>query len=66
LSTTSTLIDFQEDIQQFIPQVETGLKGKALVGRSTTILNDKVQRNVKRNLILLNQNQFLNKNPPKH
>jgi hypothetical protein len=30
LLTTSALIGFQENIQQFIPQMETGLKGEFL------------------------------------
>jgi len=38
--TTSTLVGFQEDIQQFIPQVETSLKGEAFVVRLTIIFND--------------------------
>jgi hypothetical protein len=47
LLTTSTLIGFQEDIQQFIPQGKTGLKGKAFAALSTINPNDNVQQNVK-------------------
>ncbi len=50
LSTTSTLAGFQENIQQFIPQVETSLKGKALFTPSIIIPNDNVQQSVKRKL----------------
>jgi hypothetical protein len=44
---TSALIGFQEDIQQFIPQVKIGLKGKTFVTPLTIIPNDNVQWNVK-------------------
>ncbi len=47
LSTTYALVDFQEDIQQFIPQMETSLKGECLVTPSTIILNDNVHTSVK-------------------
>jgi hypothetical protein len=46
LSTTFALVGFQEDIQQFIPQVETSLKGEAFVTPLTIIPNDNVQRSV--------------------
>jgi hypothetical protein len=42
LSTIFALIGFQEDIQQFIPQAKTNLKGKGLVAPSTIIPNDNV------------------------
>jgi flagellar biosynthesis/type III secretory pathway M-ring protein FliF/YscJ len=45
--TTSTLVGFQEDIEQFISQVETSLKGKTFVTLSTIISNDNVQWSVK-------------------
>jgi len=47
LSTTSTFVGFQENIQQFIPKAETSLKGKAFIAPLTIILNDNVQWNVK-------------------
>ncbi len=50
LLTTSALVSFQENIQQFISQVETSLKGKALFVPSIIIPNDNVQRSVKRKL----------------
>jgi hypothetical protein len=62
LSTTSTLVGFQEDIQEFIPQVEISLKGEAFVAPSTIIPNDNVQRIVD----FVESNQFLNKNPFRH
>jgi len=40
--TRSTLVGFQEDIQQFIPQAKTGLKGEAFVNPSAIIPNDNV------------------------
>jgi hypothetical protein len=46
LSTKSILVGFQKDIQQFVPQMETSLKGKAFVVPSTIILNDNVQWSV--------------------
>ncbi len=66
LLTTSTLVGFQKDIQQFILQAKTNLKVETSIVFSTIITNDNVQRSVKLNLILLNQNQFLNKNPLRH
>jgi hypothetical protein len=56
LLTTSTLVGFQKDIKQFIPQVETSLKGETSIVPSTIIVNENVQRSVKPSLILLNQN----------
>jgi len=47
LLTTSTLVGFQEDIQQFISQAKTSLKGKTFITLSTIIPNDNVQWNVK-------------------
>jgi len=47
---TSTLVAFQEDIQQFIPQAKTNLKGEYLVTPLTIIPNDNVQWNVKHKL----------------
>jgi hypothetical protein len=43
LSPASTLVGFQKDIQQFIPQTKTCLKGKAFVVPLKIILNDNVQ-----------------------
>jgi hypothetical protein len=43
LLTTFALVGFQENIQQFIPQAETSLKGKAFFAPSTIIPNDNVQ-----------------------
>jgi len=40
--TTFTFVGFQEDIQQFIPQAKTGLKGEGFVAPSTIIPNDNV------------------------
>jgi hypothetical protein len=45
--TTSTLVGFQENIQQFIAQVETSLKGEAFIAPSTIIPYDNVQWSVK-------------------
>jgi hypothetical protein len=42
LSTTSTFVGFQENMQQFILQAKTSLKGEAFVILSTIILNDNV------------------------
>jgi hypothetical protein len=42
LSTTFALIGFQENIQQFIPQVEISLKGEGLVAPSTINPSDNV------------------------
>ena len=50
LSTISTFVGFQEDIQQFVPQAKTSLKGKDLVLPSTIIPSYNVQRNVKHKL----------------
>jgi hypothetical protein len=47
LSTTSTFVGFQENIQQFIPKVKTSLKGEAFIAPLTIIPNDNVQWNVK-------------------
>jgi hypothetical protein len=66
LFTTSTFIGFQEGIQQFITQVETNLKGEGLVVSLATIPNDNVQCSVKCKFDLMNQNQFLDKNPLRH
>jgi hypothetical protein len=41
-STTFALVGFQEDIQQFIPQAKTSLKGKGLVAPLATIPSDNV------------------------
>jgi hypothetical protein len=40
--TTSALVGFQKDIQQFIPQVETNLKGESLVAPLAIIPSDNV------------------------
>jgi hypothetical protein len=48
--TTFALVGFQENIQQFIPQVETTLKGEALFAPSIIIPIDNVQWNVKHKL----------------
>jgi len=40
--TTSTLVGFQENIQQFIPQVKPSLKGEVFIVFSTIIPNDNV------------------------
>jgi hypothetical protein len=50
LSTTSALVGFQENIQQFISQVKIGLKGEAFIAPLTIIPNDNVQWSVKRKL----------------
>ncbi len=42
LSTTFSFVGFQEDIQQFIPQVRTSLKSKGLVVLLTIIPTDNV------------------------
>jgi hypothetical protein len=42
LSITSTLIGFREDIQQFIPQVQTNLKGEGLIILLVSIPSDNV------------------------
>jgi hypothetical protein len=47
LSTTFSLLGFQENIQNFIPQAETSLKGEAFVVPPTIIPNDNVQWSVK-------------------
>ncbi len=47
LSTTFALVGFQENIQQFIPQVQICLKGEAFVGQSKIIPNDNVEWSVK-------------------
>jgi hypothetical protein len=44
---TSTLVGFQKDIQQFIPQMKIGLKGKTFIAPLTIIPNDNVRCNVK-------------------
>jgi len=50
LSPTFALVGFQEDIQQFIPQGEIGLKLKGLVTLLAIIHSDNVQHSVKRKL----------------
>ncbi len=50
LSTTSTLVGFQENTQQFFSQVETSLKGEALFVSSIINPNDNGQRSVKHKL----------------
>jgi len=47
LSTTYALVGFQEYFQQFIPQMETTLKGECLVTSLTIIPNDNVHTSVK-------------------
>jgi hypothetical protein len=47
LSSTSTFFSFQEDIQQFISQVETNLHVKGLVASLAISFSDDVQHNVK-------------------
>jgi hypothetical protein len=47
LLTTSTFVGFEENIQQFIPQAKTSLKGEAFIVFSTLILNDNVQWSLK-------------------
>jgi hypothetical protein len=63
LLTTSTLIGFQEDVQQFIPQAETSLKGEALVVPSTIIPNDNVQPSVKCKLDFVEFKSILKQKP---
>jgi hypothetical protein len=46
--TTFALVSFKKDIQQFIPQPKTSLKGETLLAPSTIIPNDNVQWSVKR------------------
>jgi hypothetical protein len=48
--TTYALVAFQEKIQQFIPQMETSLKGEAFIAPLMIIPNDNVQWNVKHKL----------------
>jgi hypothetical protein len=50
LLTTFALVGFQENIQEFIPQVETSLKGETFIATSTIIPNDNVQWNLKHKL----------------
>jgi hypothetical protein len=50
LSTTYALVGFEEDIKQFIPQVETSLKVECLFVPSTIIPSDNVQHSVKHKL----------------
>jgi hypothetical protein len=64
--TTSTFVGFQEDIQQFIPQVKTSLKSEALVAPSTIIPNDNVQLNVKHKLDFVESKSIINKNLFRH
>jgi hypothetical protein len=47
LSTTSALVGFQENIQEFIPLSKTNLKGKGLIAPSTIILRYNVHHNMK-------------------
>jgi len=63
LSTTYALVDFQEDIQQFIPQMETSLKGECLVTPSTIILNDNVHTSVTHKFDFDVSKSNLKKNP---
>jgi hypothetical protein len=42
LLSTYALASFQEDIQQFIPQAKTSLKGEVFIAPSTIIPNDNV------------------------
>jgi hypothetical protein len=42
LSTASTLVGFQKDIQQLIPQAETSLKSEGFIVPLTIILNNNV------------------------
>jgi hypothetical protein len=48
--TTSSFVGFQKNIQQFIPQAKTNLKGKGLVVLLIIIPKDNVHCNVKRKL----------------
>jgi hypothetical protein len=50
LSTTFAFVGFQENIQQFIPQMKTSLKSKGLVVLLAIIFNDNVYCRVKRKL----------------
>jgi hypothetical protein len=63
LSTASTFEGFQENIQQFIPQVETSLKGETFVAPSTIIPNDSVQWSVKRKLDCLESKSISKQKP---
>jgi hypothetical protein len=47
LLTTLALVGFQENIQQFIPQMETNLKGKGLITPLAIIPTNNVQHSVK-------------------
>jgi hypothetical protein len=50
LSTTFAFVGFQEDIQQFIPQMKTSLKSKGLVVPLAIIHSDSFYCHVKRKL----------------
>jgi hypothetical protein len=63
---TSTLVGFQEDIQQFIPQAKISLKGEAFVAPLTIIPNDYVQLSVKHKLDFVESKLIINKNPFRH
>jgi len=62
---TSTLVGFQEDIQQFIPKLKRNLSVERLVAPLAISSNDDVQHNVKHKLNS-NESKFLNKIPLKH
>jgi hypothetical protein len=47
LSSTSVVIGFQENIQQFIPKVERNLSVEGMVAPFTINFNDDAQHNVK-------------------
>jgi hypothetical protein len=59
----STFVGFQENIQQFIPQAKTSLKGEAFIALSTIILNDNVQWSVKRKLDFVESKSISKKKP---
>jgi hypothetical protein len=63
LSTTSTFVGFQENIQQFIPQVKTSLKGETFVTLSIIILNYNVQWSVKRKLDFVESKSIFKQKP---
>jgi hypothetical protein len=66
LFTTYVFIGFQENIQQFIPQVEISFKGESLISPSTTIPNDNLQCNVKHKLDFDESKLSFGQNPLKH
>jgi len=61
--TTSITVGFQENIQQFIPQAKTNLKGEVLVVPLTIILNENVQRNVQCKIDFVESKSILKQKP---